>query len=108
MNLTRHLSSVDQSPPVFAAALTSYADVSAADWSESCMTYVTGLDMPDEEFPDVWKSALIFLAAASALMTFTNFTAVISVCVQAIFRKSIFTVSGLIQSVAGRPSRIAL
>jgi hypothetical protein len=69
--------------------------------SDSCATYVTGFSMSPEEFPDTWKSALILFTVAIILMVFTNFTAVFSLCIQAIFKKSIFTVSGLIQSLAG-------
>jgi len=57
--------------------------------------------MPDAEFPDAWKSALILLTGAAVLMTFTDFSALASVCIQSIFGKSIFTVSGLLQSIAG-------
>jgi len=75
--------------------------------SPECDTYVTGFDMPDGSFPDAWKSAVILLAAASALLAFTSVTAVVSVCVQSLFGKSIFTVSGLIQSIAGQYTKIA-
>ena len=70
--------------------------------TDSCAAYVTGFDMTSDEFPDTWKSGLILLTIGAALMTFTNFTAVFSLCIQAIFKKSIFTVSGLIQSIAGK------
>lgn len=67
---------------------------------EECATFVSGFDMPDDEFPDAWKSALILLTAAAVLMAFTDFSALASVCIQSIFGKSIFTVSGLLQSIA--------
>jgi len=60
--------------------------------------------MPDAEFPDAWKSALILLTGAQVLMTFTDFSALLSICIQSIFGKSIFTVSGLLQSIAGMTS----
>lgn len=69
--------------------------------AEHCATFVTGFSMPTEDFPDLWKSSLIFFLVAVAMLGFTNITAVFSLCVQAIFKKSIFTVSGLIQSIAG-------
>ena len=69
--------------------------------SYACGVYVTGFDMPANEFPDLWKSAVIFLFLSAVLLTFTSITSVLSFCVQAIFKKSIFTVSGLIQSIAG-------
>ena len=68
---------------------------------DSCATYVTGFNMPSGEFPDVWKSALIFFGVAIALLTLADIMAVFSLCVQSVFRKSIFTVSGLIQGIAG-------
>lgn len=77
--------------------LNSFGDVK----TDNCATYVTGFDMPSSEFPDLWKSALIFFMVAGILLGFTNITAVFSLCVQALFKKSIFTVSGLIQSIAG-------
>ena len=69
--------------------------------SGECGTFVSGFDMPDDTFPDAWKSALILLTGATMLMTFTDFSALISICVQSIFGKSIFTVTGLLQSIAG-------
>ena len=68
---------------------------------DSCATFVTGYNMPSQEFPDMWKSALIFFGVAIALLTLANVMAVFSLCVQSVFRKSIFTVAGLIQSIAG-------
>jgi hypothetical protein len=70
-------------------------------YTDACASYVTGFDMSNDQFPDTWKSGIILLTIGAALMTFTNFTALFSLCIQAIFRKSIFTVSGLIQSIAG-------
>lgn len=69
--------------------------------ADSCATYVTGFNMPSDEFPDMWKSALIFFGVAIVLLALTNLMAVFSLCVQSVFRKSIFTVAGLIQSIAG-------
>ena len=69
--------------------------------SGECGTFVSGFDMPDDAFPDAWKSALILLTAGAALMTFTDFSALASICIQSFFGKSIFTVSGLLQSIAG-------
>lgn len=69
--------------------------------SDDCVTYVTGFSMPDELFPDPWKSCLIFLGLASVLLLVTNISALFSLCVQAVFKKSIFTISGLVQSIAG-------
>jgi len=75
--------------------------VTSSDVSGGCGTFVSGFDMPDEEFPDAWKSALLLLTGATVLMMFTDFSALASICIQSIFGKSIFTVSGLFQSIAG-------
>lgn len=72
--------------------------------SPNCDTFVTGFDMPDESFPDAWKSGIILLTIAGILLTFTCFTAGVSICIQSLFGKSLFTVSGLIQSIAGLSS----
>jgi len=72
--------------------------------SGECGTFVSGFDMPNDVFPDAWKSALILLIAANVLMSFTDFSAIVSICIQSIFGKSIFTVSGLLQSIAGAPN----
>jgi len=69
--------------------------------SDSCAIYVTGFTQDSDDFSDFWKASLAFFAAAVLLLAITNFTAVFSLCIQAIFKKSIFTVSGLIQSIAG-------
>lgn len=76
--------------------------------SPNCDTFVTGFDMPDELFPDAWKSATALLIIAGTLLTFTSVTAVVSVCVQSLFGKSIFTVSGLLQSIAGKWNSICV
>ena len=70
--------------------------------SDSCATYITGFDMPSSDFPDFWKSALIFFIIAVVLLGTTVITSVFSLCIRAVFRKSIFTVSGLVQSISGR------
>jgi hypothetical protein len=68
---------------------------------DHCPTFVTGFEQSTDEFPNLWKSSLIFFTIAVALLGFTNVTAVFSLCIQSIFRKSIFTVSGLLQAIAG-------
>ena len=69
--------------------------------SKNCATYVTGFDMDPSDFSNFWKSSLIFFCFATILLTFTVITAVLSLCIRAICRKSLFTVSGLLQSIAG-------
>ena len=69
--------------------------------TDHCATYVTGLDMANGDFPNFWKSALLFFTVALALLGVSVLMAGFSLCRQAIFKKSIFTVTGLIQSIAG-------
>ena len=68
---------------------------------DHCGTYVTGLHMNSDQFPDCWKSALILFAVAITLLSVTMVTSLISFCVRSVFKKSIFTVSGLVQAIAG-------
>ncbi|CAD5113993.1 DgyrCDS3157 [Dimorphilus gyrociliatus] len=48
-----------------------------------------------------WKSCILLLGASSLLLTVTAISSVISICVKSICRKSIFTLTGLVQSIAG-------
>ena len=68
---------------------------------ENCASFVTDFLMPDEEFPDAWKASLVFFGLAGVLLVVTCIAAVLSICVQTVCGKSIFTVSGLLQSIAG-------
>lgn len=68
---------------------------------ENCATYVTGFGMPDSQFPDAWKASIIFFAIGGILLVFTMGSSVLSICFQSMCGKSIFTMSGLIQSIAG-------
>lgn len=77
-----------------------FADIYKRD---NCATYVTGFDMPDSEFPNCWKAALFFFSCAAILLCFTFLTAIMSLCARSICKKSIFTVTGLVQSIAGKP-----
>lgn len=63
-----------------------------------------GLATDSEVFPGWWKAALVLLCTGLSIMAVTVLTSVLSCCVQSIFRKSIFTVSGAAQTIAGRPS----
>lgn len=49
-----------------------------------------------------WKSCILLLGASSLLLTVTAISSVISICVKSICRKSIFTLTGLVQSIAGK------
>ena len=68
---------------------------------ENCATYVTSANMPDSLFPDAWKASLAFFSVGCILLVFTMGTSVLSLCVQSMCGKSLFSVSGLIQSIAG-------
>ncbi|KAK3577365.1 hypothetical protein CHS0354_008461 [Potamilus streckersoni] len=75
---------------------------------ENCATFVTSASMGNDQFPDAWKATLAFFSVGGILLVFTMFTSVISICTQSLFGKSIFTVSGLIQSISGLFCVIAL
>ncbi|KAK7096316.1 LHFPL tetraspan subfamily member 2 protein-like [Littorina saxatilis] len=68
---------------------------------ENCAAFVTDFLMPDEEFPNAWKASLVFFSLAGVLLLFTSIAAVLSLCVRTACGKSVFTLSGLMQSVAG-------
>ncbi|XP_021936403.1 lipoma HMGIC fusion partner-like 2 protein isoform X2 [Zootermopsis nevadensis] len=60
-----------------------------------------GLATDSEVFPGWWKAALVLLCIGLSIMAATVLTSVLSCCVQSIFRKSIFTMSGAAQTIAG-------
>ena len=68
---------------------------------ENCAAFVTDFLMPDAEFPDAWKASLVFFSLAGVLLLCTSIAAVLSLCVRSACGKSVFTLSGLLQSVAG-------
>ncbi|KAK3095570.1 hypothetical protein FSP39_016186 [Pinctada imbricata] len=68
---------------------------------DNCATYVTSYDGPNDDFPHAWKASLVLFALAGLLLLVTMLFSVISLCVRSLCGKSIFTMSGLIQSIAG-------
>ncbi|KAL8568455.1 hypothetical protein ACOMHN_065613 [Nucella lapillus] len=68
---------------------------------ENCATFVTEFLMPDAEFPDAWKACLVFFGFSGVLLLVTSVAAVLSLCVRNACGKSVFTLSGLLQSIAG-------
>lgn len=70
-------------------------------FTDSCDPFVTSFSMSNNEFPDCWKAALLFFGCGLAFMVLTIITSVIGFCKRSIRRKSIFTISGTIQSFAG-------
>ena len=72
------------------------------DERETCATFVTGFNLPDNEFPDAWKATLVFFSLTVLILLFVTVMSIISLCSRSIGGKSIFTVSGLLQSIAGK------
>ncbi|KAL4216660.1 Lipoma HMGIC fusion partner-like protein [Mactra antiquata] len=69
--------------------------------TDNCATFVTDFGMNNDEFPDAWKASFIFFCIGGILMVYTMGASVMSICVQSMCGKSIFGVSGFIQSIAG-------
>ena len=57
--------------------------------------------MSSAMFPDWWKAAVVLFAIGMILMALTVFIAVLSCCTRTCCGKSIFTVAGTVQSLAG-------
>lgn len=68
---------------------------------ENCARFVDSFSMPDREFPNFWKAGIIFFGIGLSLVSFTALTSLLGCCCRSICRKSIFTVSGLIQAIGG-------
>lgn len=68
---------------------------------ENCAAFVTDFMQSDSEFPDAWKACVVFFSLAGLLLLFTSIMAVLSLCLRTLCGKSVFTLSGLLQSVAG-------
>ena len=68
---------------------------------ENCAIYVSDFGMPNAEFPDAWKASFVFFCVGGILLIYTMGASVMSICMQSMCGKSIFTLSGLIQSIAG-------
>lgn len=60
-----------------------------------------GLATDSEVFPTAWKAAMVFISLGLTIMSLTVFASLISCCFQSLFRKSIFTLSGSAQALAG-------
>jgi len=66
-----------------------------------CAPFITSLDQPNQSFPHFWKLSLLFFAIGMSILCFTIITALLGFCVRSICRKSIFTISGTVQAIAG-------
>ena len=73
---------------------------------DHCATFVDSYTSSNDDFPHAWKAALIFFALAGSLLSFAMILAILSLFVRSFFGKSIFTVAGLVQSIAGRSKEI--
>ncbi|XP_030745123.1 LHFPL tetraspan subfamily member 2 protein isoform X2 [Sitophilus oryzae] len=60
-----------------------------------------GLSADSTVYPGVWKAATVFLAMGIVVMSLTVCTSLLSCCFQSLFKKSIFTLSGAAQCIAG-------
>ncbi|KAF7272048.1 LHFPL tetraspan subfamily member 2 protein [Rhynchophorus ferrugineus] len=60
-----------------------------------------GLSSDSDIYPNVWKAATVFLLMGLIIMSLTVCTATLSCCIQSVFKKSIFTLSGAAQCIAG-------
>lgn len=62
---------------------------------------VQGLATDSEIFPSAWKTAVVFICFGLTIMCITVLLSLLSCCLQSCFKKSIFTLSGSAQAVAG-------
>lgn len=62
---------------------------------------VEGLRGDSDVYPTVWKTATVFLAMGLVVMSLTVCAGLLSCCVQSVCKKSIFTLSGAAQCIAG-------
>ncbi|KAL1501028.1 hypothetical protein ABEB36_006433 [Hypothenemus hampei] len=90
---------------IFTPSLGVYAKCSrpiSRNYSRCTLMSAEGFLLADSEvYPTVWKAATVFLAMGLFIMGFTVCTSLLSCCVQSLFKKSIFTLSGAAQCIAG-------
>lgn len=68
---------------------------------ETCANFVTDFMGEDDDFPHAWKGSVVFFALAGVLLTFAMIMSAMSLFIRSFCGKSIFTLAGLIQSIAG-------
>ncbi|GAB6031983.1 hypothetical protein CHUAL_010361 [Chamberlinius hualienensis] len=81
----------------------------SSSFQYSCAPFINDFSVSDTAetsedligFPGFWKASLVFLSFGLVLMIITVGTSIIGCCMRAIFKKSIFTISGTIQAFAG-------
>lgn len=86
---------------MFVPSLGLYNRCTRINQRDQCGPFVTRREMTSEEFPDTWKASLVFFSIGLILMTVTVFSSILSCCIQSVFKKSIFTLSGTVQAAAG-------
>ena len=65
----------------------------------ACYRYIDGLgDMPS----DFWKASFVFIVAGSAIAGICVLLALVGFCVQNIGKKSLYSVVGVVQAIAGK------
>lgn len=70
-------------------------------FTENCAPFVTSFGMSSEDFPNFWKAALILFVCGLGLLAITLLTSLSCCCIKSVMRKSVFTVSGTMQAIAG-------
>ncbi|CAH1388523.1 unnamed protein product [Nezara viridula] len=72
------------------------------DGERSCGIFaMDGLSTDSNVFPTFWKISLVFFTLGITVMAFTAMAALLSCCIQSVNKKSIFTVTGSVQALAG-------
>lgn len=61
-----------------------------------------GLATDSSIYPLPWKFAMVFMVLGFIIMTITTFLTLATFCRQSIFGKSIHTITGSAQAIAGR------
>ncbi|XP_014680773.1 PREDICTED: lipoma HMGIC fusion partner-like 2 protein [Priapulus caudatus] len=72
-----------------------------AFFSDACAPFVEGLNMLDQTWSNFWKTAVIFFGIGLLLLLITIATGLLGLCVQAMCKKSLFVICGLVQAIAG-------
>lgn len=64
----------------------------------NCYSYTRGfMDIPS----DAWKACLVFLCFGTFLLAIVSIMSLVGFCVQSVGKKSIFSLGGVIQAIAG-------
>ncbi|XP_014239695.1 LHFPL tetraspan subfamily member 2a protein [Cimex lectularius] len=70
--------------------------------TKNCAVFaIDGLSTDSNVFPTMWKLSLVFFTLGLTVMAFTAMAALLSCCIQSVYKKSIFTVTGSVQALAG-------